>query len=60
MHDIRVDLGERAYTIHIKLGALKDIGNLVAGATRAVKLLLVSNPTVFPLYGKQVDRKSVV
>ena len=45
MYDISVDLGERAYTIHIELDARQNIGSLVAGATRAIKLLLVSNPT---------------
>ncbi len=54
VHDILVNLGKRSYNIHIALDSLQDIGSLVAGATRAVKLLLVSNPTVFQLYGSQV------
>lgn len=51
---LSVELGERSYSIFIKAGSLGQAGTLICSATRAQKILLVSNPRVFDLYGQQV------
>ncbi|MEN6460619.1 MAG: 3-dehydroquinate synthase [Syntrophomonas sp.] len=54
MKELVVDLGERSYPVLIGPGLLKSCGNLISRVVRKGKALLVSNPTVFPLYGPQV------
>lgn len=55
MSDLKVELGQRSYEIVIKSGALKEIGALVDKTVGAEgKILLISNPTVFSLYGPAV------
>ena len=58
---IKVDLGSRSYTIHIgeghgREGILAGLGKalLTIGLEKKVKIALVTNPTVFPLYGGAV------
>ncbi|MGI6294893.1 MAG: 3-dehydroquinate synthase [Armatimonadota bacterium] len=51
MADIRVELGERAYTITVEPGALGRLGDIVAG-TRPTGVLVVSNPVVARHYGE--------
>lgn len=54
MTKLPVKLGERSYEIFIGSGNLKQAGILVRSLSQAAKLILVSNPTVFPLYGPQL------
>jgi 3-dehydroquinate synthase len=54
MKELAVDLGERSYPILIGHGLLSSCGHLISRVVGKGKALLVSNPTVFPLYGKQV------
>jgi len=56
METLRVELGERSYVIAIGSGTLGGIG----GAVRELggvspRIALISNPTVFGLYGKAVE-----
>jgi len=52
MNKIRVELGERSYTIAIGSNMLKDIGKSLERFDFSKKAAIVSNPTVFDLYGK--------
>ena len=52
MNKIRVELGERSYTIATGSGILKDIGKSLERFDFSKKAAIVSNPTVFELYGK--------
>ncbi|MGR6836443.1 3-dehydroquinate synthase [Syntrophomonas erecta] len=51
MQQLQVKLGKRTYPIVIKPDLLTRAGELARQATHAEKLLLVSNPTVYNLYG---------
>ena len=55
MEGIRVELGERSYTISIGIGLLKDIGKTLQDLGFSSKIALISNPTVYSLYGKNVS-----
>lgn len=52
MNKIRVELGERSYTIALGSGILKDIGKSLERFDFSRKAAIVSNPTVYDLYGK--------
>jgi 3-dehydroquinate synthase len=54
MDKIRVELDERSYTIAIGSGILRDIGKNLERFDFNKKVALVSNPTVYELYGKTV------
>lgn len=54
MPDLRVELGKRSYTISIRPDILDEAGSIIRNITLSSRALLVSNPTVFPLYGKRV------
>jgi len=54
MQEIKVELGERSYRIAIDTGILADIGKSLEGFGFSYKAALVSNPTVFRLYGNSV------
>ncbi len=51
MEKIRVELAERSYNIHIGSGILGDIGERLRLFDFSPKIAVVSNPTVFSLYG---------
>ncbi|MEN6326269.1 MAG: 3-dehydroquinate synthase [Syntrophomonas sp.] len=51
MAKLPVKLGERSYEIFIGTGNLEQAGVLVRSLSQTAKIILVSNPTVFPLYG---------
>lgn len=51
MTKLPVKLGERSYEIFISTGNLEQAGDLVRSLSQTAKIILVSNPTVFPLYG---------
>ena len=55
MQKIRVELGERSYNITIGSGILKDIGRIFEKFEFSKKAALISNPTVYDLYGKTVS-----
>ncbi|MEJ5227697.1 3-dehydroquinate synthase [Thermodesulfovibrio sp.] len=54
MEKIRVELGERSYEILIDKENLSNIGERLLRFPLGKKIALVSNPTVFELYGEQV------
>ncbi|NLB51348.1 MAG: 3-dehydroquinate synthase [Syntrophomonadaceae bacterium] len=51
MADLIVDLGDRSYEIFIDSNILGQAGDLVKQVTSAEKVLLVSNPLVYSIYG---------
>ena len=53
MQSLRVELGERSYDIMVSSGLLVDSGQFIRGVSSARQVLLVSNPTVYALYGAQ-------
>lgn len=55
MQKIRVELGERSYNIMIGSGILKDVGRIFDKFEFSSKAALISNPTVYDLYGKTVS-----
>ena len=55
MEKIRVELGERSYDIFIGSGLLKEIGKALGTFDFSRKVALVSNPTVYGFYGKEVS-----
>ena len=51
---VRVELGERSYDIVIRNGSLHGLGEALGGFSFSSKAAIVSNPTVFDLYGETV------
>ena len=56
MNTVRVELGSRSYPITIGSGILPAIGRLLNELDFSGSIALVSNTTVFPLYGTLVSR----
>ena len=56
MHTTRVELGSRSYPITIGDGLLQGIGAALGPFNFSRNIALVSNTTVFPLYGTAVSR----
>ena len=56
MDKIRVELGERSYPIAIGNDILKDLGKNLERFDFSNKVALVSNPTVYDLYGSTLIR----
>ncbi len=56
MKTVQVELGNRTYPITISKGILEDIGSSLSRFGFSSPLALVSNTTVFPLYGATVSR----
>lgn len=54
MVKIPVDLGERSYQIIIGQGILAELGEMLSQLATSKKCLIVSNPTVYGLYGEKV------
>lgn len=54
MQTITVELGDRSYPIVIANGTLSGIGNALAESGYRGRVALISNPTVYDLYGKSV------
>jgi 3-dehydroquinate synthase len=54
MEKIRVELGERSYDIVIGSNILRSIGASLKPFGFSPKVVIVSNPTVYPLYGSVV------
>jgi len=55
MEKIKVELGERSYDISIGSDILDDIGHILKSFGLSPKVAVVSNPTVFSLYGERVS-----
>jgi 3-dehydroquinate synthase len=55
MEKIKVELAERSYDISIGFNILDRIGEAVKSSGLSPKIAVVSNPTVFSLYGKRVS-----
>jgi 3-dehydroquinate synthase len=56
MEKIRVELAERSYTIAIGSGNLRDIGKSLGRFDFSRTVAVISNPTVFHLYGNTLTR----
>ena len=56
MEKIRVELGERSYDIAIGSNILDGIGDKLTSFGLSPKVAIISNPTVFALYGERVSR----
>lgn len=56
MKEILVELAEKSYKVLIDNGAVNDCGKLISQAISADKLFLISNPTVYALYGQLVEQ----
>ncbi|MEW6068747.1 MAG: 3-dehydroquinate synthase [Nitrospirota bacterium] len=54
MENIKVELGERSYDISIGSNILDGIGEKLKSFGFSPKIAIISNPTVFSLYGKCV------
>lgn len=54
MKDIRVNLGERSYVIHVGAGVLADLGGVMAACGAPTFAAVVSNPTVARFHGDAV------
>lgn len=55
MQKIRVELGDRSYSIAMDDGILHGVGKVLERFEFSGKLAVVSNPTVFGLYGSKVS-----
>jgi 3-dehydroquinate synthase len=55
MEKIRVDLAERSYNIFIGNNTLEEIGDKLKLFDLSPKIALISNPTVYSLYGERVS-----
>ena len=55
MEKIRVDLAERSYNIFIGTNSLNEIGDKLKLFELSPRIAIISNPTVFSLYGERVS-----
>lgn len=53
---VQVELGEKAYDIHIGENCLANLPELLADVSRSSRSILVSDELVFSLYGEEVVR----
>ena len=54
MEKVRVNLGERSYDICIGSSIIRSIGDILKSFGLSSKIAIVSNPTIYPLYGQVV------
>ncbi|HKZ57587.1 MAG TPA: iron-containing alcohol dehydrogenase, partial [Thermodesulfovibrionales bacterium] len=54
MEKVRVELGERSYDICIGKNILRNIGSILKSFGLSPRIAIVTNPTVYPLYGAVV------
>lgn len=54
MEKVRVELKERSYDIYIEKDILRNLGNVLKSQELSNKIAIVSNPTVYHLYGKVI------
>lgn len=55
MQKIRVELGDRSYNIAIDRGVINELGKTLERFEFSKRLAIISNPTVYDLYGKVVS-----
>ena len=55
MKKIRVELAERSYDIAIGSNILEGVGDNLQSFGLSPRIAIISNPTVYPLYGKTVS-----
>lgn len=56
MEKVRVELGERSYDICIGKNILREIGGSLKSFGLSPRIAIISNPTVYPLYGPVVAK----
>jgi 3-dehydroquinate synthase len=54
MEKVKVELGQRSYDIVIESGILDGIGEALKGFKFSPNIAVISNPTVYELYGEKV------
>lgn len=54
MRTLKLDLGDNTYNIHIGQDLLANTSSYLRDLFTSQKVLIISNPTVFPLYGELV------
>lgn len=54
MAEIKVNLKERSYKIHIKSGIIDDTGDIIAPFSPH-KIIIITNPLVYSIAGKKVE-----
>jgi 3-dehydroquinate synthase len=55
MENIRVELAERSYDIEVGTHILEDIGDIIRPLGLSPRIAIVSNPTVYSLYGERIS-----
>ncbi|MBF0553833.1 MAG: 3-dehydroquinate synthase [Nitrospirae bacterium] len=58
-NNLTVNLGARSYEISIETGAIDSLGEKLSSLGFSKKIAVVSNKTVFPLYGQRVTQSLV-
>jgi len=56
LQTLKVDLGERSYGILIGEGLIGQTGEFLRAFSLSGRILLVSNPTVYDLYGRETEK----
>ena len=51
MKDVKVDLGQRSYSIVIDSGLLKDLPSVFSDLNRGQKWIVISQESIMKLYG---------
>ena len=51
---VKVDLGERSYSVTIEAGAIERLGETIVAAGTPTAVMVISNPTISRLYGDPV------
>lgn len=51
---LTVNLGEKSYPIYIENNILKNAGNIISGIFKGKRIIIVSDDSVFPLYGEKL------
>ena len=54
MQRLNIDLGERSYDIFLGPGLLERIGELLSQVLQPSRIVLVTHPSLFRLYGDKV------
>jgi 3-dehydroquinate synthase len=54
MKPIEVKLGARTYQVHVGTGLLKKAGSIVRSVCKSEKIMILSTPLIYRLYGKRV------
>ncbi|WP_334110838.1 3-dehydroquinate synthase [Thermodesulfitimonas autotrophica] len=55
MREVSVSLGSRSYPVYVGAGILREVGDLARRHLSGERVLVVTNPTVAPLYAATVE-----